>query len=429
MKRQKITIKEAPIDYGDRPERMAPDIQKKIEDRETPLSDNPALDIDIDGDGVISTFEELVASKRFKDVVDKVKRYTGLQTVSTQSAFMQLQMMLMQAVQEVKTIENDNKEYLETLAVDLVKKEMSLPDEAFQFDVELTTGMGQIDRSKLQKQSQEPEEEEVLQQFGVSSEEAEDDLEDFMKAFEKFDMEKAKRRFINSLIQGASKKGHYMFSLVEDELNRINPRLLNLYGVIMSINDLVYWIMPDEATQMMAASGQGVEGTEEVDETTDPPTIKAKGLFFPILIHELLKGVYEVLGTQGLPDDPRAAEMVMQSQDTMPYEIWDLRMGPVIWEKFLQSYPDELFEDDMREIQNYLFSRFSSLSTEEFFEVAREILSGSDTGKKIVKKMVDEIIDELKRYDLEDALGSEDDEEDDDDDFRNFLGGLGIDLS
>lgn len=429
MKRQKITIKEAPIDYGDRPERMAPDIQKKIEDRETPLSDNPALDIDIDGDGVISTFEELVASKRFRDVVEKVKRYTGLQTVSTQSAFMQLQMMLMQAVQEVKSIENDNKEYLENLAVDLVKKEMSLPDEAFQFDVELTTGMGQIDRSKLQKQSQEPDEEEVLQQFGISSEEAEDDLEDFMKAFEKFDMEKAKRRFINSLIQGASKKGHYMFSLVEEELNRINPRLLNLYGVIMSINDLVYWIMPDEATQMMAASGQGVEGTEEVDETTDPPTIKAKGLFFPILIHELLKGVYEVLGTQGLPDDPRAAEMVMQSQDTMPYEIWDLRMGPVIWEKFLESYPDELFEDDMREIQNYLFSRFSSLSTDEFFEVAREILSGSDTGKKIVKKMVDEIIDELKRYDLEDALGSEDDEEDDDDDFRNFLGGLGIDLS
>ena len=199
MKRQKITIKEAPIDYGDRPERMAPDIQKKIEDRETPLSDNPALDIDIDGDGVISTFEELVASKRFKDVVDKVKRYTGMETVSTQSAFMQLQMMLMQSVQEVKSIENENKEYLENLAVDLVKKEMSLPDDAFQFDVELTTGMGQIDRSKLQKQSQEPEEEEVLQQFGVSPEEAEDDLEDFMKAFEKFDMEKAKRRFINSL--------------------------------------------------------------------------------------------------------------------------------------------------------------------------------------------------------------------------------------
>ena len=47
-------INEAPIDYGTGRERMASDIQKKIEDKDTPLSDNPALDIDIDGDGVIS---------------------------------------------------------------------------------------------------------------------------------------------------------------------------------------------------------------------------------------------------------------------------------------------------------------------------------------------------------------------------------------
>ena len=87
-----------------------------------------------------------------------------------------------------------------------------------------------------------------------------------------------------------------------------------------------------------------------------------------------------------------------------------------------------MFEDDLREIQNYLFSRFSSLTTEEFFEVAREILGETDKGRKIVKRMVDEIIEELRQYDLEDALGSNDDDEDADD-FRDFLGGLGIDLS
>ena len=103
----------------------------------------------------------------------------------------------------------------------------------------------------------------------------------------------------------------------------------------MSINDLLYWIMPEQMMNMIGETGQGVEGTEEVDDKTDPPTIKVKGLFFPILIHELLKGVYEVLGTQGLPDDPKAAEMVMMSQDTLPYEMWDLRLGPVIWERFL----------------------------------------------------------------------------------------------
>jgi len=422
-------INEAPIDYGDRPERMAPDIQAKIQGRETPLSDNPALDIDVDGDGVVSSFEELLASKRFKDVVDKVKQYTGITDISNQNALMQLQMMLQRAVQDVKSIENENEEYLENLAVDLVKKEMALPDGAFQFDVELLSGMGQIDTSKMRPSSEEPDEEDIMKMFGdENADDMEDDIEAFMDAMDKFDMEKAKRRFINSLIQGASKKGHYMFNLVREELDRLDPRLLNLYGVLMSIADLMYWIIPDEMTQMMAGEGEGVQGSEEVDDTTDPPTIRAKGLFFPVLIHELIKGVYEVLGTQGLPDDPKAADMVMASQDTLPYEIWDLRLGPVIWERFTASYPEDLYEDDMREIQNYLFSRFSALSTEEFFEVAKEIIGDSEKGQKIVKRMVDEIVEELRQYDLEDALGDSDDEEDDDE-FRDFLGGLGIDLS
>jgi len=337
----------------------------------------------------------------------------------------------MQAVKKVKQIESNNEGYLEQLAVEVVKKELSLPDDAFQYDVELTSMPGQIDMSKMRKDSEEPEDEDVLDQFGVKEDEAEDDLENFMAAFEKFDLEKAKRRFINSLIQGASKKGHYMFHLVKEELEKLDPNLLNLYGVLMSVNDLLYWIMPDEMVMKAAESGQGMEGKEEIDDTTDPPTIKAKGLFFPILIHELLKGVYEVLGTQGLPDDPKAADMVMASQDTLPYEIWDLRLGPVIWEKFMDSYPEKLYDDDLREIQNYLFSRFSSLTTDEFFDVAKMIMSGSDDGKKVVAKMVDEIIEELKSQEYEDAISQYDDDDDDDDndDLAGLLDGLGISLS
>ena len=416
------------IEY-DGPERMDPGIQSKLEKGETPMSDNPALPRK-DDDEFDNSFEQLIASKRFKDVVEKVKRYTGVQEVS-QNQLMNLQMMMMQAVQKVKQIESNNEGYLEQLAVDLVKQEMSIPDDAFQYDVELTSMPGQIDMSGMKTDTEELDDEDVVEQFGVSEDEAEDDLENFMAAFEKFDLEKAKRRFINSLIQGASKKGHYMFHLVEEQLNTINPELLNLYGVLMSINDLLYWILPDQMVMNAAQSGQGMEGKEEVDETTDPPTIRAKGLFFPILVHELVKGVYEVMGTQGLPDDPKSAEMVMSQTDTLPYEIWDLRLGPVIWEKFTQAYPEKLYEDDMREIQNYLFSRFSALTTEEFFEVAKMILSGSEEGKQIVSKMVDEIIEELRQQDYEDAMSQFDDDEDDDDEdgLAGFLGDLGISLS
>ena len=416
------------IEY-DGPERMDPSIQSKLEKGETPMSDNPGLPRK-DEDEFDNSFEQLIASKRFKDVVEKVKRYTGVQEVS-QNQLMNLQMMMMSAVQEVKQIESNNEGYLEQLAVDLVKQEMSIPDDAFQYDVEITSMPGQIDMSGMKSDSEEPEDEDVIEQFGVSEDEAEDDLENFMAAFEKFDLEKAKRRFINSLIQGASKKGHYMFHLVEEQLNNLNPRLLNLYGVLMSVNDLLYWILPDQMVMNAAQSGQGMEGKEEVDETTDPPTIRAKGLFFPILVHELVKGVYEVMGTQGLPDDPKAAEMVMASQDTLPYEIWDLRLGPVIWEKFMESYPEKLYEDDMREIQNYLFSRFSALSTEEFFDVAKMILSGSEKGKEIVSKMVDEIIEELRQEEYDDAMSQYSDDDDDDDygGLEGLLGDLGISLT
>lgn len=425
----KKRIHEAPIDYGDRPERMSPDIEGKINRGETPLSKNPAFP-DIQGGQVPQTFEQLIASKRFKDVVDKVKRYTGQENISGQNALMQLQMAMMRGVQELFRIQANHKEYLENLAVDLVRKEMGVRPDQLQYDAKLV-GMGEIDMEGFSKHGEEPEEEEIEQNF----QQQEEDIEDFITAFERFDIEKAKRRFINALIQGSSKKGHYMFELVRDELDRIDPRLLNLYGVVMSVNDLMYWVLPDQMMDMMM-SQSGVGGKEEVDIETDPPTVKARGLFFPILVHELIKGTMEVLGTQGLPDDPKQAEMVMGSTDTLANEIWDLRLGPVLWEKFLTAYPERLFEEDKKFIQSYLFARFSALSADEFFKLAKMILRGDAKATSILDRMVTEIVNHLNEVHDEDDeessnYGDEDDDIDPDDlsDLDDFLGSLGIDRS
>ena len=427
----KERINEAPpIDYGDRPERMSPDVEGKINRGETPLSNNPAFP-NIQTGQVPQTFEQLIASKRFKDVVDKVKRYTGQQNISGQNALMQLQTAMMRSVQTLFQIQDNNKEYLENLAVDLVRKEMGVRPDQLQYDAKLV-GMGQIDMSGFSKEGEEPDEEEVEQNF----QQQEEDVEDFITAFERFDIEKAKRRFINALIQGSSKKGHYMFELVRDELDRIDPRLLNLYGIVMSVNDLMYWVLPDEMMDMMM-SQSGVGGKEEVDIETDPPTVRARGLFFPILIHELIKGTMEVLGTQGLPDDPKQAEMVMASTDTLANEVWDLRLGPVIWEKFLTAYPERLFDEDKKFIQSYLFARFSALSSEEFFNLAKMILRGDAKATSILDKMVTEIVNHLNEVHSDDDEDSSDYDTDNDDedgpddlsDLDDFLGSLGIDRS
>jgi len=388
-------LKEDAIEYfGDEFEKMDPSIERKIEAGDFPGAGSEAYP-SVDPEGIPDTFEELVASKRFKSVVDRVKQYTGIESVG-RGSFMQLQRLMMGATMKIMQIESQHKEELEDLAVRIVKEEFNISDDDLQFDAKIV-GMGQIDMSGMQGQSQE-------QQM--------DSEEEAMEEFEDFDLEKQKRRFLNQLIQGASKKGHYMFHLVEEELNEINPELINLYGVMMSINDLVYWIMPDQTTMMMAQSGASIAGKEELDLETDPPTVIARGITFPVLVHELVKGVMEVLAASGLPSDPNKAKRVIDSEDTLVAEVWDLRLGPVIWEKFRESYPEEILQDEKVIIQSYLFSELASMDVRDFFKLTKLILSGSDEGKEEVKRIVDEIIAELDKYEYEDAM---DDYGDDDD--------------
>lgn len=400
LKTIKRTLNEAPIDY-EGPERMDPNIERKITGKETPFSKHPAMP---KGD---RDFVELVSSKRFKDSVENVRRYLGTTApLQGRNPLMQLMGMAMQSLQQVGRIQFQHKEYLERLAVDLVKKEMSIPEGAMQFDAKLV--MGPMSSAQgMRQEPQEPKQQDVKQAF-----KHQDELEDFVDEFEKFNLEKAKRRFINSLIQGASKKGHYMFELVRDELDRLNPELANLYGVNQSLMDHLYWVMPD--MEGMAASGEGQIGQSEVDTETDPPTVKARAATFPLLVHELIKGVYDIFGTHGLPDDPKQAEMIMGAEDTLPAEIWDMRLGPVFWEKFQAAYPLELFDEDKRHIQHYLFMRFSKLPAEDFFKFAKSVLNGDPSANKAIQRMVDEIVSDLKKQEYEQESSKWDDDDLDD---------------
>jgi len=386
-KKDLLRLMEAPIDY-EGPERMAGDVERKITGKQTPFHNFPAMP-EMDRD-----FIELISSKRFKDSVDKVRMAMGdTRTIQGQNALMQLMGTVGQAMQRLIMIQSQNAEELEALAVKLVKDELGIPDGAMQFDAQLMMQpMGAAEGMKSEPEM--PSEEEV---------------EELMGDIENFNLERAKRRFINSLIQGAAFKGGHMYVMVRDEINDINPQLMNLYAVTQALMEHAYWIFPD--MEGMAGGGGGQMGQSEFDPETDPPTVKARAVTFPLLVHELVKGVYEVFGTHGLPDDPRQAEMVLSAEDSLPSEIWDSRLGPIFWEKFVSTYPIELFEDDMKHIQHYLFMRFSSLSAEEFMTLAKKILKGDPDGQRIIQRMVDEIVKELKEQDYKDAMGDEDEDE------------------
>ena len=130
-KKDFLKLTEAPIDY-EGPERMEPSIERKITSKETPYHNFPAIP-EMDRD-----FVELISSKRFKDSVDKVRMAMGnTRAIQGDNPLMTLMMTVMGSMRELIMIQMQNKEALEDLAVELVRKEMGIPEDAMQFKAEL----------------------------------------------------------------------------------------------------------------------------------------------------------------------------------------------------------------------------------------------------------------------------------------------------
>lgn len=435
-------IFEAPIDE---PEgfRMNPQLKSKIERGETPMSQSPF--IPKKGEGDRQSFEEIAASKRFRDVVQKLERYLG---VNVPNNMMGLQMMMMQLLQQVMRFESTRKEELENLAKELVSNELVDPKyaEFIKFDPKLV-GMGQAGSENFQSEPEEFSSEDIELAFEDSGE----DLEEFVDAFEQFDYLVAKRRFMNAIIQGAAKKGHYMFELIRDGLEEMEPGITDKYGALMAMNDYLYWLLPPDMMEQMAAAGQNMGGSEEVEMETDEEgnetgnfVVKAKAVMFPILVHELIKGYYDILGAGSIPEDPIQGQMVKAKADVLTGEIFDIIIGTYLWEKLLQAYPEKVLMENMKIVQSLIFREFSMLPKNKFTSLAQRINKGDTSAYRDMEKIAENIIDRLNQQDLEEILGSSYDEEDDedllpgggpdtdddDDDIDlSFLGDLGIDTS
>ena len=425
----KENLTEMPMDFDtqDRPDQG---LQDKLAAGETPLKKVP---LPKTGDEPNKNFQELLASERYKEVVERVREYTGIQTpLRGQQGMMPLAQTMMQAHNEIVRTENQHREQLENLAIELVKKELGLDDNDFIFDAKIV-GMGEIETDDFNKE--EPGE----QQPQMDEVDVEMDLYDDLQTL---DLEKAKRRLINSMIQGASKRGHYMYHMVADRVREItgSDRLINQYGILMSVNDTLYWQLSDDMMQAMMGGGEGdpqVGGKESVDRETEPPTIHAKAVNFPILIHELIKGVMEVVAIQGRPKDDEGNEMdfsdVESSEDTLDKEMWDLRLGPAIWKRVRNQFPEEtLLEEDKYRLQLILFSHIIQKPAKEFLVLMKEVLSNSEQGKRLLSILYKAIQEQIQDFDYEETMRQFDDElndvsdDTDDDDLDDFLNGLGI---
>ena len=427
------------IDYGNRPERMDPNLERKLRSGENIYSDNPSFKKGSDD------VQRLVSS-RFGKVADKLKEVTGNQNISSQQVQAMIYREMMSKVPTIMQIEGRHREELENLAIEACLEETEVPSDWYEIVARLNRQPIDVSNFRYQPEKEkEDEEDDEENKLEIPSFEVEDLTDE-----EIFELEKHKRNIINAIIQGAAKKGHYIFQKpeVKAELDRIDTRLYPAYLGIMAINDFLYFTM-EQMIEMMSQTGNGVAGKVELqdndsddeegggEEGEEKPDTKivADGLIFPILCHEIIKGVEESAGRHGLPQDTELAQKVMGQTDLLSNEPMQLRIGPEIVEKLRMVLPDEMFNDSNKGLINWFKVELYKLDAKEFLNIIGDVISTDESKNKKATRRFEELMKEAMKmkeeYDsYKESKGEEPDSDDvDDDDLKDFLGGLGISLT
>jgi hypothetical protein len=129
-----------------------------------------------------------------------------------------------------------------------------------------------------------------------------------------------------------------------------------------------------------------------------------------MLLHETIKGIYELIASVAIPDDEETAETIIMNTDTLADEIEDLRYGPEIaadLRDFINEFPETA---DIPNLREHVFGKMMAMDAKDFLELMYMILIDDPKAKPVVQEFVDEISEEINRYELGQAGIDNDDD-------------------
>ena len=260
-----------------------------------------------------------------------------------------------------------------------------------------------------------------------------------------------KRKIANNITQGEAKNTKLCLNLpeVRDGLIRIlgqeeGTEYKELLNKITEIAGFFDWQIPMEVQlEMWTRDKSGFAGAVSVEWETDKeedsedlaqkilseleddtdvpeeaeelfsqtgPTINALGTDFAMLLHETVKGIYELIAAVAIPDDEEAAETIIMNTDSLADEIEDLRYGPEIAGD-LRAFVNQFTEvSDIPNLREHVFGKMMAMPAKEFLELMYLILNDDKKANKIVQEFIDEIADEINKYELGQAGIDNDDD-------------------
>jgi len=356
-----------------------------------------------------------LANQSFQEIARAISQKTGKQNVTLDDVQQLMSNSLMSAAKEEYRY---GIERLEQKAVEMIRKQFNIPEGAVEFEATITG----VPQKALGLPSNAPQEliDQMSRQLGVK-------IGDIQREGLKYDRgnqpapegkseEQLKpkikrRRLTNSMMHGAARKSQNLHHM-DDQLRQENPRLNRDYSNLMAANDASYWMMSDDTIKDQGRSGVHA-GNVRVKLSNQPggaPKIIAQGIVFPILLHELAKGVVELMSLWSLPADAEERKYVLDKTDNLDSETNDIRLGPVIWSKFVEQIPV-----DNQEVISLTFNMLQELSDSEFNSIIDGLLQNRTEAQTKVRRLAEEAMEELRREASDETFGlyGEPDEDDD----------------
>jgi hypothetical protein len=362
-------MRKSGLQLGDYPNLIDRSIIEKLSTRNHPLGKLPYYDQSTHPE---SWREEIIASERYKELLDSYA--TTFQVPKEFISPMEVMMSAGSAMFIATNMESGKKVVLSELAEKIIREEWNLGYDEVIFDLEIMEP-GTIELP-----------EEMNMETPLTPEEKEEIEND-----EELLAEVVKRRTINAFAQGASLRAHYIFHLYRDDIEQIIPGIIPFYQKSLVANDLFYYLISDDMFQQQIDSDNSNNaGYVELDFSGEIPKIIAKAMNFPILIHEMTKGVISLFSVAGLPKEN--AEKVIEYSDTIMGELWDIRLFPTMWGNL-----HGLIDFNDYDIKKLILIELFKKDAEDFIDFMSLVEHRPDYAKKeidgIVKKKRMEIME------------------------------------
>jgi hypothetical protein len=326
---------------------------KSVKAHETSLGDNSMFP-----SGGDYPFDYTILKARFGEVCDAIEKL-GLESLDEDYLMSELSNCLKMC----KDMETPIRDTLEKICENAVNRLFAIPEEMLNLKCKLVDKIKFKNAIRLKPES----DDNITYTFDDVS-----DIELFDKAVEK-------RRFIDSLIQGAAYTYSKVLGLYIEDIDKINRDLIPLYMKIVTINDYLLFIKKEEMSDDKPMQGSYVE--VHLGGVGERTTIKAQGIIFPLLLQETIKGLFELFSAHGLPEDREKAMFVVKKADFVLAEPWDLRFGVMLWNKIFGRVEDT-------NMIPYMFTSLIRQSNEEFSTSVKEILSNTNRGHEIVDQLM-----------------------------------------